>query len=188
MCGSGTIPLEAALMARQMAPGLTRSFAFEHLLTHDAKRWAQAREAARDHSRREPPCRIYASDHDAAAVKTAARTFQGAGVAQDIRLRHMNVLSVEAPAERGLLVINPPYGVRLGRQTELYPQLGDWLKQRFVGWRAYVLTGDASLVRTIGLSPSRKIPLYNGAIECRLYEFKIVSGRPTRSSRRSSNG
>jgi putative N6-adenine-specific DNA methylase len=79
--------------------------------------------------------------------------------------------------------------VRLGDRTDLrafYPQLGDWLKQRFVGWRAYVLTADFLLAKEIGLAPSRKIPLYNGPIECRLYEFKIVSGRPKRSRKSPS--
>ncbi len=186
MCGSGTIPLEAALRARCIAPGLARSFAFEHLRNYDATRWAEAREAAQAQRRRDIRSVIYASDHDTAALKTAARTFQAAGVGSDIQLRQSDVLSIEPPAEQGLLVINPPYGKRLGHPGELeafYPQLGDWLKQRFVGWRAYVLTADFVLAKAIGLSPSRKIPLYNGAIECRLYEFKIVSGRPKRSGR-----
>lgn len=185
MCGSGTIPLEAALMARHIAPGLARSFAFERFSVHDPKRWAQLREAAKKKHTSQTPAPIFASDRDADVLKTAQRTFQGAGVAVDIRVRHLDVLSIEPPAERGLLVINPPYGVRLGHSDELkafYPQLGDWLKRRFVGWRACVLTADPLLVKTIGLSPSRRIPLYNGALECRLYEFRIVEGRPTRKS------
>ena len=179
MCGTGTIPLEAALMARRIAPGLARSFAFERLRPHDAKRWAQLREAARLKQRKEIPVAIYASDRDARAVKTAQRLFQAAGVAVDIRLRQEEILSLDPPASKGLLVINPPYGVRLGHSQELeafYPQLGDWLKKKFAGWRAYVLTADPHLRETIGLSPSRRIPLYNGALECRLYEFRIVRG------------
>jgi putative N6-adenine-specific DNA methylase len=187
MCGSGTIVLEAALMARRIAPGLARSFAFERLRLHDAKRWAQLREAARLKQRKEAPIGIYASDHDPRAVKTAQRLFQGAGVAVDVRLREEDILSLEPPAPKGLLVINPPYGVRLGHSGELeafYPKLGDWLKKKFAGWRAYVLTADPRLRSTIGLSPSRRIPLYNGALECRLYEFRIVSG----SARRKLDG
>lgn len=179
MCGSGTIPLEAALMARRIAPGQARSFAFERLLIHDAKRWGQLREAARLKQRAEVPAAIYASDHDADVIKIAQRTFQGAGVAIDIRLRHIDVLSIAPPAEKGVILLNPPYGVRLSRPEELesfYPKLGDWLKQRFAGWRAYVFTGDSQLLKLIGLSPSRRIPLFNGALECRLYEFKIVRG------------
>lgn len=189
MCGSGTIPLEAALMARRIAPGLARSFAFERLQTHDPKRWGQLREAARMKQRAEVPAAIYASDRDADAIKVAQRTFQGAGVALDIRLRHMDVLSIEPPADNGVILINPPYGVRLSRSVELesfYPKLGDWLKQRFSGWRAYVFTGDSHLQKLIGLSPSRRIPLFNGSLECRLYEFRIVRGSGRQRRLRSS--
>lgn len=190
MCGTGTIPLEAALMARRIAPGLARSFAFERLRIHDAKRWAQLREAARLKQRKETPQPIYASDRDPTAVKSAQRLFQGAGVSTDIRLRQEDVLSLGPPASQGLLIINPPYGVRLGNATDLealYPRLGDWLKQRFAGWRAYVLTADPLLRKMIGLSPSRKIPLHNGALECRLYEFKLVRGSARRNLRQDSD-
>ncbi|HBH81206.1 MAG TPA: RNA methyltransferase, partial [Nitrospira sp.] len=116
---------------------------------------------------------------DPAMVKIAQRTFQGAGVTNDIRLRQSDILDLDAPSAQGVLVINPPYGVRLSRLDELesfYPKLGDWLKQRFAGWRAYVLTGDARVPKLIGLRPSKRIPLFNGALECRLYEFVIVQG------------
>ena len=176
-------------MARRIAPGFARSFAFERFHIHDAKRWAQLREAARLKQRKEIPVAIYASDHDASAVKTAQRLFQGAGVAIDVRLHQQEVLSLEPPAPKGVLLMNPPYGVRLGNAHELesfYPRLGDWLKRKFAGWRAYILTADARLTKTIGLSPSRRIPLYNGALECRLYEFKIVSGSARRNLSRNS--
>lgn len=179
MCGGGTIPLEAALMARRIAPGQSRSFGFERLIVHDSKRWGHLREASRLKQLTEVPAAIYASDQDPAAVKIAQRTFQGAGVGIDIRLRQSDVLDLEAPAEQGVILINPPYGVRLSRPEELdafYPQLGDWLKQRFSGWRAYIFTGDLRVPKLIGLAPSKRIPLFNGALECRLYEFQIVSG------------
>jgi len=191
MCGTGTIPLEAAMMARRIAPGLARSFAFECLRIHDAARWAQFRETARLKQKKEGVVAIYASDHDPAAVKTAQRLFQGAGVAIDIRLRQRDVLTLEAPASKGILMLNPPYGVRMGRTEDLasfYPRLGDWLKRGFAGWRAYILTADPHLRETIGLSPSRRIPLYNGALECRLYEFKILRGSARRSLRHDTEG
>jgi putative N6-adenine-specific DNA methylase len=191
MCGTGTIALEAAMMARQIAPGLARSFGFERLRIHDAIRWAQLRETARLKQRNQTPAPIYASDHDAAAVKTAQRLFQGAGVGIDIRLTQQDILSTEPPAARGTVVINPPYGVRIGQARELesfYPRLGDWLKRRFSGWRAYILTADSRLRETIGLSASRKIPLYNGALECRLYEFKIVQGSARRNRKHNATG
>ncbi len=179
MCGGGTIPLEAAMMARRIAPGQSRSFAFEHLIIHDPKLWGHLREASRVKQLAEVPAAIYASDQDPAAVKIAQRTFQGAGVSIDIRLKQSDILALEAPAERGVLLINPPYGVRLNRPEELdafYPKLGDWLKQRFSGWRAYIFTGDLRIPKLIGLAPSKRIPLFNGPLECRLYEFHIVSG------------
>ena len=185
MCGSGTIPLEAAMMARRIAPGMSRSFAFERLLVHDTQRWGHLREASRLKQLAEVPAAIYASDQDPAAVKIAQRTFQGAGVTTDVRLRQSNVLDIEAPAEQGVLLINPPYGVRLSRPEELdafYPQLGDWLKQRFSGCRAYIFTGDLRVPKLIGLTPSKRIPLFNGPIECRLYEFVIVAGSMRKST------
>ncbi|HSB44429.1 MAG TPA: THUMP domain-containing protein [Nitrospira sp.] len=187
MCGGGTIPLEAALMARHIAPGFSRTFAFERLLLHDAKRWGNLREVARLKQKPETPVAIYASDQDPAAIKIAQRNFQGAGVAIDIRLRQSNILALEAPTEQGIMLINPPYGVRLSQPDELeffYPRLGDWLKQRFAGWRVYVFTGDARVPKLIGLAPTKRTPLFNGALECRLYEFIIVQGsmRKNRSS------
>jgi putative N6-adenine-specific DNA methylase len=89
------------------------------------------------------------------------------------------VLALEAPADQGVLMINPPYGVRLSRPEELdafYPRLGDWLKQRFTGWRAYIFTGDLRVPKLIGLAPSKRMRLFNGPLDCRLYEFQIVAG------------
>jgi putative N6-adenine-specific DNA methylase len=90
------------------------------------------------------------------------------------------------PAPAGVIVTNPPYGVRLADQEALasfYPRLGDALKQRFAGWRAYVLTGDLRLAKLIGLKPERRTPLYNGALECRLFAFRIVAGSMRERSR-----
>ncbi len=179
MCGGGTIALEAALMSRRISPGMARHFAFERLLIHDSKLWGRLREAALAKCLTEVPAAIYASDHDPAMVKIAQRAFQGAGVVVDVRLKQSDILELEAPAEQGVMVINPPYGVRLSHPdalASLYPKLGDRLKQRFAGWRAYILTGDPRVPKLIGLAPSKRIPLFNGDLECRLYEFVIVPG------------
>jgi putative N6-adenine-specific DNA methylase len=96
-----------------------------------------------------------------------------------VQLAHADVLAVNPPAPSGVLVMNPPYGVRTedrDRLAEFYPKLGDALKRRFAGWRAHIFTADLRLPKLIGLSPSRRIPLFNGALECRLYEFRIVAG------------
>lgn len=188
MCGGGTIPLEAALMARCIAPGWRRSFAFERCLFHDAKAWSRFQETAQTQQLGSAPCQIHASDQNPESVSIAARTFQAAGVATDIRLERTDLLTLEPPAAQGVMLLNPPYGVRLGasnKLAELYPKIGDWLKQRWAGWRVYVFTGDARFQKLIGLTASKRIPLFNGSLECRLYEFEIVAGSMRKRSRRA---
>jgi putative N6-adenine-specific DNA methylase len=102
-----------------------------------------------------------------------------AGLDKLVSLKQANVLEITAPAKAGIIVTNPPYGVRLGEQQQLaefYPQLGDRLKKYFSGWRAYFLTADMRLPKLIRLAASKRTPLFNGALECRLFEYKIVEG------------
>ena len=102
-----------------------------------------------------------------------------AGLENMVQLRCADVLEIGAPAKQGIIVSNPPYGVRLGEQKQLaefYPKLGDVLKRRFPGWRAYFLSADMRLPKLIRLAASRRIPLFNGALECRLFEYKMVEG------------
>ena len=110
-----------------------------------------------------------------------------------VKLKQVNVLELKPPAEEGVLIMNPPYGVRTGAQTELaefYPCLGDRLKQYFAGWRAYIFTVDLRLPTLIRLSATRRTPLFNGALECRLFEFKMVQGgmRRAKSTANRSGG
>ncbi len=178
MCGSGTILLEAAQMARSIAPGLGRRFAFEKLQGFDPTAWQTLRKASRARQR-EDASAIYGCDRDPLALEAARANLREAGLEDAVRLMRADVLEITPPAPEGVLVANPPYGVRTGHEAELadfYPRLGDALKQRFPGWRAYVLTADQRLPRLIGLAPSRRIPLFNGALECRLYEFLIIKG------------
>ena len=89
------------------------------------------------------------------------------------------MLEVPTPAPSGIIVTNPPYGVRIGEQTEpqaFYPKLGDWLKRQCAGWNAYILSADMSLPKLIRLSATKRTPLFNGALECRLFEYRMVSG------------
>jgi putative N6-adenine-specific DNA methylase len=179
MCGSGTFLLEAAMMALNVAPGLGRAFGFESLKNFDAKAWARLRreaEAARVPAKKLP---IYGSDISGWALEDARRNIGDAGLNEAITLSQSDVLNVTAPAEAGILVTNPPYGERIGDEeqlAELYPKLGDVLKQHFAGWSAYIFTGDTRLPKLIRLKPSRKTPLFNGPLECRLYEIKLVAG------------
>ncbi len=179
MCGGGTFLIEAALMACGIPPGWGRSFAFEKLKPFDPAAWARAREASQNRRQDLPPATIYGCDRSPVALETARRNLQAAGIGQGVELQQADVLTLEPPAERGLLVTNPPYGVRQSSEAELlefYPRLGDALKQRFPGWRACLFTADLRLPKLIGLATSRRTPLFNGSLECRLYEFRLVRG------------
>ncbi|MBI3480917.1 MAG: class I SAM-dependent RNA methyltransferase [Nitrosomonadales bacterium] len=179
MCGSGTFLIEAAQMSLNIQPGIARSFAFEKLKNFDAALWNNMREQAIAAQLPTRPLEIYGSDLYGDALKTAGRNLQEAGLVDCVQLKQANVLEISAPAEHGILVANLPYGERMGELdelAELYPQLGDALKKKFGGWTAYLFTADKAILKLMRLSPSRRTPLFNGAIECRLLEYKIVSG------------
>ncbi|MEO8675009.1 MAG: THUMP domain-containing protein [Casimicrobiaceae bacterium] len=186
MCGSGTIAIEAAALAADRAPGLTRTFGFQKLAWFDGPVWQRIRQRARDRMKKAPDApAIVASDLDPQALERIRGNAASAGVTEWLAIEQADVLTRAAPATAGVLVTNPPYGVRLYDEhalAALYPRLGDALKQRFAGWTAYILTGDMRLAKLIGLSPSRRTPLWNGNIECRLFRFEIVAGRPARSA------
>ena len=176
MCGGGTFLVEAGTMARGRAPGAKRRFGFEKLAAFDAALWERTRQEPRgaEHS----PS-LYGSDLDPKALNATRRNLAEAGVERWTKLERSDVLERVAPAAGGVMVMNPPYGERMGSPEELaafYPKLGDALKQRFAGWRCYIFTADLRLPKLIRLEASRRIPLWNGALECRLYEFEIVSG------------
>jgi putative N6-adenine-specific DNA methylase len=187
MCGGGTIVIEAALMASARAPGLNRRFGFQKLAWFDGPTWQRIRQRARDRVRPVPAAvTLYGSDIDAQALAASRANAAAAEVDGWIRLDAADALTRPAPAAQGLIVTNPPYGVRLesaATLAEFYPRLGDALKQRFAGWTACVLTGDLALAKTIGLKPSKRTPLYNGNIDCRLFRFDLVAGRPQRPTR-----
>jgi putative N6-adenine-specific DNA methylase len=180
MCGSGTLVIEAALIAARRAPGLSRSFGFQKLAWYDGPTWQRIRQTVRDQALPAPALpALFASDIASAALAKAAANLAAAQVAPFVRLECADVLTRAAPAPAGFLFANPPYGVRLAEQEKLaafYPRLGDALKRRFAGWTAYLFTGDLRLVRLIGLKAARRTPLYNGALECRLFVFPLVAG------------
>ncbi len=179
MCGSGTFLIEAVQMALNIQPGVSRSFAFEKLLNFDAPKWQAMREQAIAAQLLPQPLEIYGSDLYGDALKTAWRNLQDAGLSECVELKQANVLEISAPADHGILVANLPYGERMGELdelAELYPKLGDALKRKFGGWTAYLFTADKAILKLMRLSPSKRTPLFNGAIECRLLEYKIVSG------------
>ena len=179
MCGSGTFLIEAAQMSLNIQPGIARGFAFEKLKNFDARLWASMREKAIAAQLPARPLELYGSDLYGDALKTAWRNLDEAGLSECVELKQANVLEISAPAEHGMLVANLPYGERMGELdelAELYPKLGDALKKKFGGWTAYLFTADKAILKLMRLSPSKRTPLFNGAIECRLLEYKIVSG------------
>ncbi len=179
MCGSGTFLIEAAQISLNIQPGIARRFAFEKLKNFDAAKWNQMREQAIAAQLPAKPLEIYGSDLYGDALKTAWRNLHEAGLAECVQLKQANVLEISAPADHGVLVANLPYGERMGELdelAELYPKLGDALKKKFGGWTAYLFTADKAILKLMRLSPSKRTPLFNGAIECRLLEYKIVAG------------
>ncbi len=179
MCGSGTFLLEAALIARNIPPGLGRRFAFEKLGNFDVRQWKSLNETGKKQQTSNAACAIYGSDIDKDALHAAQTNLKNASLVETVVLKQADLFHVKPPAGAGILLTNPPYGVRLSDQERLaafYPRLGDILKQRFVGWDTYFFTADLRLPKLIGLAASRRTPLFNGSLECRLFEFKMVSG------------
>jgi len=179
MCGSGTFLLEAAQIALNIAPGLGRHFAFQKLWNFDSGQWDQLKETALIRQKQKAPQPIFGSDLYGGALAAARENISAAGLSDIIALKQANVLEISAPAPTGFIVTNPPYGVRIGERQpldEFYPKLGDVLKKKFSGWNAYIMTADPLLPKSIRLTPSRRIPLFNGALECRLLEYRMVAG------------
>lgn len=178
MMGGGTLLLEAAMMALNIPPGLKRHFAFEHLASFDRTEWTRLRKDAELVVREKRPLPIHGRDIDPAMVRAAGLNLKAAGLLECVDIDQADVLELEPPAASGFIVTNPPYGVRLEDEdlTGLYKSLGDVLKQRFPGWRANLLSADPRLPKAIGLRTSRRTPLFNGPLECRLYEYRLVAG------------
>jgi putative N6-adenine-specific DNA methylase len=179
MCGSGTFLLEAAQIALDIAPGSGRAFAFEKLKPFKKAQWDHLKEAALARQKPKTAQPIFGSDLYGDVIALARANLAAAGFSEVVTLKQANFLETSAPASSGFLVTNPPYGVRIGEQHELaefYPELGDVLKKKFSGWTAYIVTADPLLPKLLRLTPSRRIPLFNGALECRLLGYKMVAG------------
>jgi putative N6-adenine-specific DNA methylase len=152
MCGSGTFVIEAAEIAARLNPGRSRRFAFERLATFDAAAWERMRDA---NPGRVPPARCYGSDRDAGAIRMARANAERAGVADFTEFRRCPVSDIAAPeGPPGLVIVNPPYGTRIGDSKKLQPlyrALGETLLGRFPGWRVGLVTSQAMLARATGL-------------------------------------
>ena len=179
MCGSGTLVVEAICYALNIAPGLNRTFAFEKFADIDADLFMQMKEGAKQAINYQKKLQIFASDINKTAIQIAQQNFQQIKLDQYVTFSSGDFLSKMAPATTGVLLTNPPYGIRLDeldRLANLYPQLASHLKQNYAGWECYFFSGDLRLPKLFRLKPKCKTVLFNGAIECRLYGFSMVAG------------
>ena len=176
MCGSGTIPIEAALLASRKPPGFGRSFGFQQWLDFDGLLWDKILKEAEAGISKLPVGLITGYDQDSRALAVAGRNAVAAGFEGQLHFFHSVLEEFQPEGEKGVVIINPPYGKRLGEEDELkelYCRIGDIMKQRCRGWTGFVLTGNLELAKYIGLKASRRFVLFNGPIECRLLRYEL---------------
>ena len=176
MCGSGTIPIEAALIARNIAPGVFRKgFAFEKWVDFDSEMFDEIYND--DSQEREFTHKIYGYDNSPKANEIATHNIKAAGVSKDVTLQPFQ--QFEQPQEKSIIVMNPPYGERISTNDllGLYQMIGERLKHAFVGNEAWVLSYREECFDQIGLKPSKKVPLFNGALECEFRKYEIFDGK-----------
>ena len=179
MCGSGTFLIEAALIATNQAPGLKRDFGFMAWKNFDKTLFEGLKKSYQSAINRQDFLRIYGSDKDLRAIRVSKKNIVLAGFENCIQLTCKQFNEIKPPLDEGVLVTNPPYGERIGEDEDLENAYPDWartLKQSFAGWRTYFLTNDFRMPKLMRLSPSKKTPLFNGALDCRLFEIKMVAG------------
>lgn len=180
MCGSGTLAVEAALIGLNKAPGLLRSrYAFQHLLGFDPAVWQSLRREARAETRKVLTGPIIASDIRPEAVKAAKHNAKTAGVDHLMEFRVCDFRETPVPEGGGIIMINPEYGKRMGEKKSLedvYRGIGDFFKQKGTGCRGYIFTGNPDLAKKVGLRTRKRLPFFNGEIECRLLEYDLYAG------------
>lgn len=182
MCGSGTLAIEAALIATHTGPGLFRdNYAFMHLRDYNEQVYLEERGRLENQIQDNVPgLRIIATDYDAQAIVNATKNAKAAGVADLIEFNKVDFADTHVPQGKGGVVyINPEYGERLGELNELeatYKRIGDFMKQQCKGYHGYIFTGNMELAKKIGLKASRRIEFYNSKIDCRLLEYELYAG------------
>lgn len=180
MCGSGTLAIEAALIAAGRPPALLRdNFGFMHVRGFDEPMWQRLRQEARKRSVPSVPGRIIATDIDERAIAAARQNARTAGVEQLIDFAVCDFAETTIPQGPGVVVLNPEYGQRMGVESSLesvYARVGDFFKQRCGGYRGYIFTGNPGLAKKVGLRARRRLPFFNARIECRLLEYELYAG------------
>jgi putative N6-adenine-specific DNA methylase len=180
MCGSGTLAIEAALMACNKAPGLIRdNFSFMHVKGYKDTMYKSIQKEAEEKVAPNIPCKIIAGDIDHEALRAARTNAEHAGVDHLIEFTKHDFQNTPIPEQAGVVMFNPPYGERLGATDQLevtYAQIGDFLKKNCRGYWGYVFTANPMLAKKIGLKAKRKIDFYNGQLKCKLLEFELYEG------------
>jgi putative N6-adenine-specific DNA methylase len=182
MCGSGTLAIEAALMASKRYPGLYREeYAFQHILGYDPQAFLAKKKKLESKVIHDPGVSIIASDISLQAISFAQENAAYAGVEHMIDFQVCDFAETEIPERpRGVIMFNPEYGERLGENDELevtYKRMGDYMKQKCAGYRGYIFTGNLELAKKVGLKASRRIEFWNGTIDCRLLKYEMYEGK-----------
>jgi putative N6-adenine-specific DNA methylase len=180
MCGSGTLAIEAAMMMTNRVPGLIKKdYAFQRLKGYSDEWYRDEQIACRMAVSHDVLSPVIASDLSADAIRSAKINASLAGLDTKIKFQQCPFEETIIPEEKGIIIINPPYGERIGEEQDLkllYKKIGDFFKTRCKGYKGYVFTGNPELAKYIGLKPSKKTPFFNAKIECRLLAFDIYEG------------
>lgn len=180
MCGSGTILIEAALDALNVAPGsMRRGFGFERLKGFEQGVYDQVIDEVVEKEIEELPFKFYGFDTDRKVLQIAKENAKRAGVDHLIEFKNESIATLKPPVEGGLMITNPPYGTRIGDEDnlkDLYRDLGHTLKHQFQGWEAWILSGNKDLILEMKLKASRKHFVYNGGLECRFLRYEMFAG------------
>jgi putative N6-adenine-specific DNA methylase len=187
MCGSGTLAIEAAMIALNKAPGLLRNnYGFMHLNGFNESFWKALRKRGRAGAKSSLNGRIIATDISQQAVEAAKKNAGTAGVDHLIEFGVCDFSETLIPEAKGIVILNPEYGERLGEMEKLketYKRIGDFFKKRCKGYRGYIFTGNFDLVKKVGLRTKRRIPFFNANIECRLLEYDLYEGSRKESTK-----
>jgi 23S rRNA G2445 N2-methylase RlmL len=180
MCGSGTLAIEAALLATDKTPGMFRmNYGFMHIIGYDEQVFFEERRKLKEKAKKEIDFRIVATDHSEDAIDISIKNAKTAGVDHLIDFEVCDFADTKVPEAPGIVLFNPEYGERLGVHTKLeatYKRIGDFMKQSCKGYKGYIFTGNPDLAKKIGLRASRRIEFYNGKLDCRLLEYELYEG------------
>jgi len=180
MCGSGTLAIEAALLATDKSPGFFRmNYGFMHIMGYEEEVFFTERRKLKDKGKKALNFKIIATDLSADAVDIAQKNAKTAGVEHLIDFSVCDFADTIVPDEPGVIMFNPEYGERLGTHSKLeatYKRMGDFMKQKCLGYRGYIFTGNPDLAKRIGLKANRRVEFYNGKLDCRLLEYELYEG------------